>query len=47
LEIATGTDDGVETPFGGFGKSDYGREKSRVALLNYVQIKNLAIATRR
>ncbi|MEM7279266.1 MAG: aldehyde dehydrogenase family protein [Pseudomonadota bacterium] len=36
---------GVETPFGGFGKSGYGREKGREALLNYVQTKNIAIAT--
>lgn len=35
---------GVETPFGGFGKSGYGREKGREALLNYVQTKNIAIA---
>ncbi len=35
---------GVETPFGGYGKSGYGREKGRQALLNYVQTKNIAIA---
>ncbi|WP_108814327.1 aldehyde dehydrogenase family protein [Loktanella sp. Alg231-35] len=34
---------GVETPFGGFGKSGYGREKGREALWNYVQTKNIAI----
>ena len=34
---------GVETPFGGYGKSGYGREKGREALLNYVQTKNIAI----
>ncbi len=34
---------GVETPFGGYGKSGYGREKGREALLNYVQTKNVAI----
>ncbi len=34
---------GVETPFGGVGKSGYGREKGREALLNYVQTKNIAI----
>lgn len=34
---------GVETPFGGFGKSGYGREKGREALMNYVQTKNVAI----
>lgn len=37
---------GVETPFGGFGKSGYGREKGREALLNYVQTKNIAIKVR-
>lgn len=34
---------GVETPFGGYGKSGYGREKGREALMNYVQVKNVAI----
>ncbi len=34
---------GVETPFGGFGKSGYGREKGREALWNYVQTKNIGI----
>ncbi len=34
---------GVETPFGGYGKSGYGREKGREALFNYVQTKNVAI----
>lgn len=34
---------GVETPFGGFGKSGYGREKGSEALFNYVQTKNIAI----
>ncbi|MBI1386201.1 MAG: aldehyde dehydrogenase family protein [Rhizobiales bacterium] len=37
---------GVETPFGGFGKSGYGREKGREALWNYVQTKNVAFAIR-
>ncbi len=37
---------GVETPFGGYGKSGYGREKGREALLNYVQTKNVAIRIR-
>ncbi len=37
---------GVETPFGGYGKSGYGREKGREALWNYVQTKNIAIARR-
>lgn len=35
---------GVETPFGGYGKSGYGREKGREALLNYVQTKNVALS---
>ncbi len=34
---------GVETPFGGYGLSGYGREKGREALWNYVQTKNIAI----
>ena len=34
---------GVETPFGGYGKSGYGREKGREALWNYIQTKNIAI----
>jgi aldehyde dehydrogenase (NAD+) len=34
---------GVETPFGGYGKSGYGREKGREALWNYVQTKNITI----
>jgi len=37
---------GVETPFGGYGKSGYGREKGREALWNYVQTKNIAFRTR-
>ncbi|MEM1361745.1 MAG: aldehyde dehydrogenase family protein [Pseudomonadota bacterium] len=37
---------GVETPFGGYGKSGYGREKGREALLNYVQTKNVAMRVR-
>ncbi len=37
---------GVETPFGGYGKSGYGREKGQEALLNYVQTKNIAIRVR-
>ncbi|WP_147127220.1 aldehyde dehydrogenase family protein [Shimia ponticola] len=35
---------GVETPFGGYGQSGYGREKGREALWNYVQTKNVAIS---
>ncbi len=37
---------GVETPFGGYGKSGYGREKGQEALMNYVQTKNVAIRVR-
>ena len=39
---------GVETPFGGYGKSGFGREKGREALWNYLQTKNIAlrVATR-
>ena len=37
---------GVETPFGGYGKSGYGREKGREALWNYLQTKNIAIAVK-
>ena len=37
---------GVETPFGGSGKSGYGREKGREALMNYVHSKNIAIKLR-
>lgn len=37
---------GVETPFGGYGKSGYGREKGREALWNYVQTKNIAVRRR-
>lgn len=34
---------GVETPFGGVGKSGYGREKGREGLRNYLQTKNIAV----
>jgi len=34
---------GVETPFGGYGKSGYGRANGREAPWNYVQTKNIAI----
>jgi len=37
---------GVETPFGGYGKSGYGREKGREALWNYVQTKILRLRNR-
>ena len=38
---------GVETPFGGYGKSGYGREKGREAIYNYLQTKNVAVALSR
>jgi acyl-CoA reductase-like NAD-dependent aldehyde dehydrogenase len=41
--LATGNAGGVETPFGGTGKSGYGRETGREALWNYVQTKNIGI----
>lgn len=34
---------GISTPFGGIGKSGYGREKGLEALYNYVRTKNVAI----
>ena len=34
---------GVETPFGGVGRSGFGREKGREGMMNYVQTKNIAI----
>lgn len=34
---------GVETPFGGFKRSGFGREKGQEALFNYVQSKNVGI----
>ncbi len=34
---------GVETPFGGTGRSGMGREKGLEGMLNYVQTKNIAI----
>ncbi len=37
---------GVATPFGGYGKYGYCREKGREALWNYVQTKNIAYRTR-
>ncbi|MSU88584.1 aldehyde dehydrogenase family protein [Rhodobacteraceae bacterium 2CG4] len=35
---------GIATPFGGIGKSGFGREKGVEALYNYVRTKNIAIA---
>ncbi|MEM7343124.1 MAG: aldehyde dehydrogenase family protein, partial [Chloroflexota bacterium] len=34
---------GVETPFGGYKKSGFGREKGVEAMFNYVQTKNIAV----
>jgi aldehyde dehydrogenase (NAD+) len=34
---------GISTPFGGVGKSGFGREKGQEALYNYVRTKNIAI----
>ena len=34
---------GMATPFGGIGKSGFGREKGVEALYNYVRTKNIAI----
>ena len=36
----------IYQPFGGYGKSGYGRERGREALWNYVQTKNIAYRTR-
>lgn len=35
---------GIQTPFGGVGKSGFGREKGLEALYNYVRTKNVAIS---
>jgi len=35
---------GVETPFGGYGKSGFGREKGQEALSNFTQTKNVCLA---
>ncbi|RMG97264.1 MAG: aldehyde dehydrogenase family protein [Chloroflexi bacterium] len=37
---------GEETPFGGYKQSGFGREKGLEALLNYTQVKNVAIRIR-
>lgn len=34
---------GVQMPFGGYKKSGIGREKSHLAVQNYIQVKNLAV----
>jgi aldehyde dehydrogenase (NAD+) len=38
---------GIATPFGGVGKSGYGREKGLEALYNYARTKNVAISLKR
>jgi aldehyde dehydrogenase (NAD+) len=38
---------GIATPFGGVGKSGFGREKGVEALYNYVRTKNIAISLKR
>ena len=38
-----GAGGGVEMPFGGYGRSGYGREKGLEALNTYTQVKNVAI----
>ncbi|MFC4352188.1 aldehyde dehydrogenase family protein [Fodinicurvata halophila] len=38
---------GVATPFGGVGRSGFGREKGLEALYNYVRTKNVAVALNR
>jgi aldehyde dehydrogenase (NAD+) len=38
-----GAGGGVEMPFGGYGKSGFGREKGLEALRNYTQVKNVAV----
>ncbi len=38
-----GAGGGIEMPFGGYGKSGFGREKGLEALRGYTQIKNVAV----
>ncbi|HVB11366.1 MAG TPA: aldehyde dehydrogenase family protein, partial [Bacillota bacterium] len=38
-----GAGGGVEMPFGGYGRSGYGREKGLEALNTYTQVKNVCI----
>ncbi|MCG7344823.1 aldehyde dehydrogenase family protein [Sporosarcina sp. ACRSL] len=37
---------GVQMPFGGYKKSGIGREKSHLAVQNYIEIKNIAVQVR-
>jgi len=39
-----GVGGGVELPFGGMGRSGYGRGKGIEALLAYSQVKNICVA---
>lgn len=39
-----GSGDPVMTPFGGFGRSGYGREKGAAALETYSQVKNICVS---
>ncbi|MBN8233823.1 aldehyde dehydrogenase family protein [Halobacillus kuroshimensis] len=38
-----GAGGGIQMPFGGYGKSGFGREKGLEALRNYTQLKNIAL----
>jgi aldehyde dehydrogenase (NAD+) len=38
-----GSGGGVELPFGGYGRSGFGREKGVAALAEYTQLKNVCI----
>jgi aldehyde dehydrogenase (NAD+) len=38
-----GAGGGVEMPFGGYGKSGFGREKGLEALRSYTQVKNVCV----
>ena len=39
-----GAGGGVEIPFGGYGRSGYGRGKGQEAILTFSQVKNICIA---
>jgi len=42
--VNTWTTGAVQTPFGGYKKSGYGREKGLEALHHYAQLKSVTIA---